>query len=161
MISQQDLQQQGDPYRDRDDPQPGRYAGNIAEENQFQVPAQGNSAVTTINLRGLGATRTLVLVNGRRHVVTENTGVDVSFMPQTRIGRTEVLKDGAAALYGSDAIAGVVNLITRGDFEGLEVYASNLWIEDSAARRTAASSGVAVMIDCTAWSRPNTNSATT
>lgn len=64
------------------------------------MPAQGSSAVTTINLRGLGATRTLVLVNGRRHVVTENTGVDVSFMPQAALGRTEVLKDGVAALYG-------------------------------------------------------------
>ncbi len=131
VITQQDLQKQGDPSMVEMIRNLGVASGNIAEENQFQVPAQGNSAVTTINLRGLGATRTLVLVNGRRHVVTENTGVDVSFMPQAALGRTEVLKDGAAALYGSDAIAGVVNLITRGDFEGLEVYGSNQWLDNS------------------------------
>lgn len=84
-----------------------------------------------MNLRGLGSARTLVLVNGRRHVPTNFVGVDVNFMPTMAIGRVEVLKDGAAATYGSDAIGGVVNFITRSNFEGLEVSASHKTIDGS------------------------------
>ena len=73
-----------------------------------------------VNLRGLGASRTLVLLNGRRHVSTETDGVDTSAFPISAIGRVEVLEDGAAALYGSDAIAGVANSITRSDYQGLK-----------------------------------------
>ena len=65
--------------------------------------------MATVNLRGLGASRTLVLLNGRRHVSSETQGVDISAFPISAIGRVEVLKDGAAAVYGSDAIAGVAN----------------------------------------------------
>ena len=95
--------------------------GNIGETNQFNSSGgQGNEGVATVNLRGLGSARTLVLINGRRHVSTSSIGVDISAVPSIAIGRMEVLKDGAAALYGSDAIAGVVNFITRDDFEGAE-----------------------------------------
>jgi iron complex outermembrane recepter protein len=104
-------------------------SGNLSESNQFV--SNGAEGVSTINLRGLGAARTLVLINGRRHVPTETTGVDMATLPVSAIGRIEVLKDGAAALYGSDAIAGVVNLITRGGFEGFEVRASQQFIADS------------------------------
>ena len=106
--------------------------GLIGETNQFDTRGgQGNEGVATINLRGLGSARTLVLLNGKRHVTTETVGVDISAIPSAAVGRFEVLKDGAAALYGSDAIAGVVNVITRSGFEGLELRGSFQDIEDS------------------------------
>ena len=95
------------------------------------VAAQANGTITTsqsnISLRGLGATRTLVLVNGRRLAVfggTTSIAPDVNGIPLAAIERIEVLKEGASSLYGSDAIAGVVNFILRKDYTGGEVYAS-------------------------------------
>ncbi len=106
-------------------------SGNLAETNQFQAGAQAQEGVTTINLRGLGSARTLVLLNGRRHVSDDLVGVDLSAIPKNIIGRLEALKEGAAATYGSDAIGGVVNLITREGFEGIELSASEQFIQDS------------------------------
>ncbi|MDJ0921754.1 MAG: TonB-dependent receptor [Henriciella sp.] len=106
--------------------------GLIGETNQFDTRGgQGNEGATTINLRGLGSARTLVLLNGNRHVGSATIGTDVNFIPNISVGRIEVLKDGAAALYGSDAIGGVVNFITRDDFEGFEVSASHKFIDGS------------------------------
>lgn len=76
----------------------------------------GNGSVT-IDLRGMGAGRTLNLVNGKRSV----DGGDYQAIPSNIIDRIEILKDGAAAVYGADAVAGVVNIITRTDFEGVEI----------------------------------------
>lgn len=78
----------------------------------------GNGAVL-IDLRGLGVNRTVTLVNGQRVV----DGGDFQTIPSTMIERVEILKDGASAVYGADAVAGVVNIITRKDFEGVEVSA--------------------------------------
>lgn len=132
VLSEEDLVQMGSPTITellRDNP---FTQGLIAETNQFDTRGgQGNEGVTTINLRGLGSSRTLVLINGKRHVATEGVGVDVSMIPMLAVQRLEVLKDGAAALYGSDAIGGVVNFITRGSFEGLELRASQQFIDDS------------------------------
>jgi iron complex outermembrane receptor protein len=75
-----------------------------------------------VNLRGLGISRTLVLLNGRRVVYGgsgANSAVDLNIIPTSMIDRIEVLKDGASALYGADAVAGVVNIITKTNFEGL------------------------------------------
>ena len=106
--------------------------GLIGETNQFDTRGgQGNEGVTAINLRGLGSARTLVLFNGKRHVSSGTIGTDVGFLPLGAVQRVEVLKDGAAALYGSDAIGGVVNFITRDDFEGFEVRGSYTAIDDS------------------------------
>ena len=83
----------------------------------------GGDGSTRVSLRGLGAGRTLVLVNGRRHVAGgtgADASVDLNAIPTAIIERVEVLKDGASAVYGSDAIGGVVNIITRSDFEGSE-----------------------------------------
>ncbi|MBT1064313.1 TonB-dependent receptor [Bowmanella sp. Y26] len=93
---------------------------------------QARSAGTTnINLRGLGVTSTLVLLNGQRHTlspaVTEagDQFVDLStLVPAIAVERVEILKDGASSLYGSDAVAGVVNFITRSTFEGFELDAN-------------------------------------
>ncbi len=74
-----------------------------------------------INLRGLGTDATLTLVNGRRLAATGSGAfVDVSLIPLSAIERVEVLTDGASALYGSDAVGGVVNMILREDFSGVE-----------------------------------------
>jgi iron complex outermembrane receptor protein len=88
----------------------------------------GGGSIATVSLRGLGSARTLVLVNGRRVSVygggsagTAGSSVDVNSIPLSAIERVEVLKDGASAIYGSDAIAGVVNFILRKDFTGLEI----------------------------------------
>ncbi|HEL3197662.1 TPA: TonB-dependent receptor plug domain-containing protein, partial [Stenotrophomonas maltophilia] len=74
-----------------------------------------------VNIRNLGATRTLVLVNGKRLGATTSGLQDLSQIPMSAVERIDVLKDGASSLYGSDAIAGVVNIITRKNYEGLEV----------------------------------------
>jgi outer membrane receptor protein involved in Fe transport len=81
----------------------------------------GNTATGSvrINLRGMSSDRTLTLVNGQRVV----DGGDYQTIPATMIDRVEILKDGASAVYGADAVAGVVNIITRRDFEGVEVTA--------------------------------------
>ena len=91
------------------------------------VAGSGMSPGRTINLRGLGSRATLIIVNGRRNVnnsgPTQNgtVAVDVnSLMPSIMLDRVEILKDGGSALYGTDAVAGVVNFITRSDFEGVE-----------------------------------------
>jgi len=73
-----------------------------------------------ISLRGLGSTRTLVLVNGKRLGITTGGQQDISTIPSSIVERIEVLKDGASTIYGSDAIAGVVNIITRSNFDGIE-----------------------------------------
>ena len=109
----------------------GVTSGNLAETNQFAGAGQANEGMATINLRGLGSARTLVLFNGRRHVSSEAQGVDINALPVSAIGRLEILKDGAAALYGSDAIGGVVNFITREGFEGLEIGGSYQDIKDA------------------------------
>ena len=75
-----------------------------------------------VNIRGLGATATLTLVNGRRLAAGAGGGdfVDISLIPLSAIERVEVLTDGASAIYGADAVAGVVNFILRDDYDGAE-----------------------------------------
>lgn len=104
----------------------GPSSGTDGQTNQFS--SNGLEGTANINLRGLGAGRTLVLVNGRRQTFSPfaigeqaQLFVNTNNIPSAALGRIEVLKDGAAALYGSDAIAGVVNFITRDDLDGLEL----------------------------------------
>ena len=100
---------------------------NSGSENQADSFTSGSTQGTSnVNLRGLGLTSTLVLVDGRRNTVaaaTANDGsvfVDTNSIPVIAVKRVEVLKEGAASIYGSDAVAGVVNYILRRDFTGLE-----------------------------------------
>ncbi|MCG9696572.1 TonB-dependent receptor [Shewanella sp. Isolate11] len=84
----------------------------------------GSDGVAQVDLRGMGASRTLVLLNGRRMVNSgsgADSAVDLNTIPVAMIARVEILKDGASAVYGSDAIAGVVNIITKKDFEGVQI----------------------------------------
>lgn len=90
-------------------------------------PQSGSSAqaFAAIDLRGLGSDRTLVLIDGRRLPKAPFVGsaVDINSIPMAMVERIEVLTDGASAVYGSDAIAGVVNVVTRKDFEGVMLSA--------------------------------------
>ena len=81
----------------------------------------GGDGSAEISLRNLGSSRTLVLVDGRRWVSSLFGSVDLNTVPAAIIERVEVLKDGASAIYGSDAIAGVVNIITRDSYDGAEI----------------------------------------
>ncbi len=85
----------------------------------------GGNGENRVNLRNLGSNRTLVLVNGRRWVGGTGLGgaVDLNTIPTAAVERIEVLKDGASTIYGSDAIAGVVNIILRQNFDGAEANA--------------------------------------
>ncbi len=110
--------------------------GVLGDTNQFDSRAQGSEGSGSVNLRGLGPTRTLVLINGKRMAINPFAlagagAVDTNVIPVAAIGRIEVLKDGAAATYGSDAIGGVVNFITRKSFEGVEASASYRNIDGS------------------------------
>lgn len=91
-----------------------------AGASNSESAGRGNNGSATVALRGLSAVNTLVLINGRR-VLANNSGgtVDLNSIPFDAVERVEVLKDGASAIYGSDAIAGVVNIIMRRDFDGL------------------------------------------
>jgi len=100
---------------------------SVAGAGTNQSINNGGSGAIRVSLRGLNASRTLVLLNGRRVVASgtgANSSVDLSTIPTSIIKRVEVLKDGASAIYGSDAIGGVVNIITRDDFQGFEFNAS-------------------------------------
>jgi outer membrane receptor protein involved in Fe transport len=93
-----------------------RSAGSLSGAGQ-----NGDSFSTSINLRGLGTGTTLTLINGHRIARGDNdSAMDISLIPLAALDRVEVLLDGASAIYGSDAIGGVVNLITRKDFKGGE-----------------------------------------
>ena len=98
-----------------------------SENNADSFTSGATQGRTNVNLRGLGLSSTLVLFDGRRQTVagaTANDGsvfVDTSAIPVIALERVEVLKEGAASVYGSDAVAGVVNYIFRRDFTGFEV----------------------------------------
>jgi len=102
--------------------------GVALQGNNNSVAASASGATTGgvsgLSLRGLGSQRTLVLINGRRvapgGTLTDSTTVDINTIPLAAVERIEILKDGASAIYGSDAIAGVVNFILRTNYKGAE-----------------------------------------
>ena len=109
-------------------------SGNLTLENFVQdMPSvnggdfgagvnNGNPGIASVPLRGLGPNRTLTLVNGKRFASASVNGfVDLNMIPTAIVERIEVLRDGASTVYGSDAIAGVVNIITKKDFEGVDI----------------------------------------
>ena len=101
-------------------------SGSFQVNNQLTgFVTTGGPGVNTINLRGLGSNRNLVLLNGRRVGPAGTRGtvgpVDLNVIPQSVVNRIEILKDGASSIYGSDAIAGVTNIITNDRIDGGEV----------------------------------------
>ena len=99
--------------------------------NTNTVSASGSGVtsggVSSVSLRGLGSQRTLVLIDGRRvaggGTITDSTSVDINSIPLAAVERVEVLKEGASSVYGSDAIAGVINYILRKNYQGADVNA--------------------------------------
>ena len=82
-----------------------------------------SAGAANVNLRGLGANRTLVLLDGRRMVPSNRLGaVDINLFPEAMVERVEVVTGGASAVYGTDAVAGVVNFILKDDFEGFDIH---------------------------------------
>jgi iron complex outermembrane receptor protein len=132
VVTADDLEAQGSPTLVQLVKQlPATSGGSVGESNRYLGNAAGSASV---NLRGFGAARTMVLMNGRR-MASSSTGtfdaVDINLIPTAAIGSIEVLKDGAAATYGSDAVAGVVNFRTRRDLDGFEVGANYSHIKES------------------------------
>jgi len=93
--------------------------GSPALSRASPLAAGETAGGSFLDMRGLGAQRTLVLVNGKRMGISTSGYQDISTLPAAAVERMEVLKDGASAIYGSDAMAGVVNIITRRNVEGI------------------------------------------
>ena len=95
------------------------------------------TGIKNVNIRGLGVARTLVLINGKRMVETAvatnsaESPVDIGNFPSIALKRIELLKNGGSTVYGSDAVAGVFNMITRTDFEGFEMNLSTTNINNA------------------------------
>lgn len=126
VLTAQDLKLEGNPTVTDLIKNIGPSSGTDGQSNSFA--SNGLEGTSNINLRGLGPARTLVLLNGHRQTFNPygigeqaQLFVNTNNIPSAAIGRLEVLKDGAAALYGSDAIAGVVNFITRDDLDGFQI----------------------------------------
>ncbi|HEX8614157.1 MAG TPA: TonB-dependent receptor plug domain-containing protein, partial [Telluria sp.] len=120
--------------------------GGLTDGVSINVGGVDQRGMNSANLRGIGTSSTLVLLNGRRMAnfasPGDDTGVDLNNIPAAAIARVEVLLDGASALYGTDAIGGVINFITRRDFQGLELNAYGGGTDEGgAAKRQATISG--------------------
>ncbi len=104
---------------------------------------ENGPGANTLSLRGLGASRTLLLLNGRRLSPAGSRGqlaaADLNVLPESIIQRIEILKDGASSVYGSDAIAGVVNIITRKGFDGGNVGVEGNYITQGGGESRQAS----------------------
>ena len=104
----------------------GNGSDNLASNSDVTSGAQrGNNGASSANLRGQGADSTLVLLNGRRIAThgMKGSAVDLYSIPFAAVERVEVLKDGASAIYGTDAIGGVINFILKKNYKGLEAQA--------------------------------------
>ncbi|KJS34612.1 MAG: hypothetical protein VR74_19645, partial [Hyphomonas sp. BRH_c22] len=106
---------------------PQNFGGGSTEFTSQGLPTDGNSQRNSTygsgaNLRGLGSGATLTLLNGNRVAPTSTIGdfVDLSMIPVSALERIDVLSDGASSIYGGDAVAGVINLVLRDDFDGAE-----------------------------------------
>ncbi|SFT88366.1 TonB-dependent receptor plug domain-containing protein [Idiomarina abyssalis] len=93
----------------------------------------GTAGISTLNLRNMGTDRTLVLVDGKRHVASApgSSAVDTNTIPSSWIERVEIITGGASAVYGADAVTGVVNFILKKNIEGLDVTATRGYAENS------------------------------
>ncbi|MEM7217634.1 MAG: TonB-dependent receptor [Pseudomonadota bacterium] len=116
---------------------------SVSSEQSVDAAAVFSDGANVLNLRGLGVDRTLTLVDGRRHVggVQGTSAVDVGSIPVKLIDRVEVLTGGASAVYGADAVTGVVNFILKDDFEGFEIDA-NYGISDEGDGQQLTLSGI-------------------
>lgn len=114
---------------------------SVSSEQSIDAGAAFTDGANVLNLRGLGTDRTLVLVNGRRHVggVQGSSAVDIGSIPLKLIDRVEVLTGGASAVYGADAVTGVVNFLLKDDFEGFEIDANYALSEEGDGQQASIS----------------------
>jgi iron complex outermembrane recepter protein len=132
VLSDEDLARQGNPPLIDVLRALPEAAASIGNSNSSQPgKGQGFEGAESVNLRGLGPDRNLVLLNGKRLPVVGGFFVNTRHIPMAAIERIEVLKDAAATTYGSDAVTGVVNFITKRNFDGLEIGGDFTAIEDS------------------------------
>ena len=121
-------------------------SGSFADNGSGEV--YGVEGTAQVNLRNLGENSTLTLINGKRMVpsgATTRAGgefVDINAIPLVMTDRIEILTDGGSALYGADAVAGVVNVIMRDDFEGLEIYGDLQGVMEASGQYDATVSGI-------------------
>lgn len=121
------------------------YLANIPAMSNSQIPSDttgsglNDGGLSFVNLRALGSNRTLTLVNGRRHVGSSagSLAVDVDTIPRLLIQNIEIVTGGASSVYGADAVSGVVNFITRDDYEGLQIDANYGQINSGGAGKPA------------------------
>jgi iron complex outermembrane receptor protein len=124
----------------------GNGADNLASNSDVVTgAARGTNGLSAANLRGQGSASTLILLNGRRVAAhgLQGSAVDVNQIPFAAIDRVEVLKDGASAIYGTDAVGGVINFITKTNFTGVDISAFNDITQegDAPIRRLSATAG--------------------
>ena len=139
VVDREALEQQGSPLMVDLFKNLGVSHGVVGERSSWYNSSQSGTipeSVSNVNLRGLGASRTLVLINGRRQVylparLIGGRFVDLNAIPSIALGRLEVLKEGASAIYGSDAVGGIANFVTREDFEGFELTVSHDNFDDA------------------------------
>lgn len=127
VYSLQDLQDQGAPTA-------AEFLRSLSITSEAQGEADSQIAgavagIATVNLRGLGNARTLVLLNGNKFGSTATA--DINTLPTMAIGRVDVLKDGASVTYGAGAVGGVINYITRSDFDGFEINVEKKFFDGS------------------------------
>ena len=122
--------------------------GGLTDGASISDQAGAQRGFNGANLRGLGVSSTLVLLNGRRlaNFATpgDNAGVDLNNIPAGAIERVEVLKDGASAIYGTDAMGGVINFITRKDYQGFDLNAYALGTQDGGGSKKALRVGAGI-----------------
>ena len=106
----------------------GSFNSNAGGSNASEPPPSGGVGSSNIGLRGLGPERTLILINGRRLGSSGVRGApsqpDLSLLPINMVSRIEIITEGASSIYGADAVAGVINVILKESFDGIEVAAN-------------------------------------
>jgi len=119
--------------------------------------ANGSTGTATLNLRGLGSPRTLVLIDGRRmpYGGVTNSAADINQIPAQMVERVDVLTGGASAVYGSDAVAGVVNFIMKKDFEGAQISSQYNFYQHSNGYSGPGAVGLRDVIEGRAVGNPN------
>ena len=126
---------------------PQNFDLGVSENSRGQAGGSGNIVYgNTVNLRGIGPYATLVLIDGHR-VVNNSRSTDPSVLPTLGVERVEVVANGASAIYGSDAVAGVVNLIPRRSLDGIEAFARYNTAEDGAFDEWAAGAAIGKVFD--------------
>jgi iron complex outermembrane receptor protein len=121
-------------------------SNGLTDGASINIGGYDQRGFNSANLRGIGTSSTLVLLNGRRMAnfasPGDDAGVDLNNIPSAAIRRIEILLDGASALYGTDAIGGVINFITRSDYEGVELNAYGGTTTEGGADKATVSAAV-------------------